>query len=307
MTHPSVLRTPEERFHNLRFYPWPPKYLDIDDADLGPLLQHYLDEGPRDGPLVLLMHGEPTWSYLYRKMIPPLVGAGFRILAPDLIGFGKSDKPTDRRIYSYRRHVDWMRQFLRKASVTDATLFCQDWGGLIGLRLVAAEPERFKAVVASNTVLPLGAPLSKAFMTWRRFARWSPLFRIGKVIDFATVKPLSPDTRAAYDAPFPNGRYKAAARAFPQLVPISPDDPGAVDNRVAWSRLQSFDSPFLTLFGDSDPVTRGWDRKFQDHIQGARNQPHRIINGAGHFIQEDAGEELAAALIAFSQSPRGVS
>lgn len=245
------------------------------------------------------MHGEPSWSYLYRRMIPPIAGAGFRVIAPDLIGFGKSDKPTDRSVFSYRRHVDWMVAFLKALNLKNVTLFCQDWGGLIGLRLVAEETPRFSRLVISNTGLPEGGPMPKEFMRWRAFSRRFPVFPVGRIIQFATARPVSKAVRQAYDAPFPNGQYKAAARAFPSLVPISPEDPGAIDNRAAWKVLETFPGPVLTLFGDRDPVTKGWDEVAQGRFAGAKGQPHKTISNAGHFIQEDAGAELAEEVIAF--------
>jgi haloalkane dehalogenase len=296
----TILRTPDERFEVLVDYPFAPHYLDVDGGPLGRLRVHYVDEGPRDGPVVLLMHGEPSWSYLYRKMIPPLAAAGARVLAPDLVGFGRSDKPSAVADYSYARHVDWMMQWLHAVNPREVTLFCQDWGGLVGLRLVAAEPGRFARVVASNTFLPTGdrAP-SDAFLAWRKFSQEVPEFPAGGIIKGGTARGIGNDVRAAYDAPYPDECYKAGARAFPMLVPISPDDPEAEANRVAWRTLEAFNRPFLTLFGDSDPVTAGADRVLQSRIPGAVGQPHRTIARAGHFIQEDAGEELAAEIVRF--------
>ncbi|MBD2841885.1 haloalkane dehalogenase [Erythrobacter rubeus] len=296
-----VLRTPEDRFEALPDYPFAPNYIDIDDPDLGPIRQHYLDEGPQDGPLVLLMHGEPSWSYLYRSMIPPLVEAGFRVIAPDLIGFGKSDKPARKSDYSYARHVEWMLSFLEQLDLDNITLFCQDWGGLIGLRLVAAEPDRFARLVISNTGLPEGAPMSKQFMRWRRMSRYSPVFPIGRILNRASTRELSEGEMAAYDAPFPSRKYKAGARIFPSLVPIARNYPGAKDNREAWKILRTFDRPVLTLFGDQDPVTAGWDEIVRNRIPGAKGQAHRTIEGGHHFIQEDAGPELAEAIIGFAK------
>jgi haloalkane dehalogenase len=295
-----VLRTPDDRFANLPGYDFAPNYATVEDVGLGPLRLHYVDEGPRAGPPVLLMHGEPTWSYLYRRMIPPLAAAGARVLAPDLIGFGRSDKPSERGDYSYARHVDWMSRWLIGLDLRDVTLFCQDWGGLIGLRLVAAFPDRFARVAASNTFLPTGeATPSEAFLRWREFSQKVPEFDCGWIVAGATARDVADDVKAAYNAPYPDERYKAGARAFPLLVPASPDDPAAAPNKAAWAVLERFDKPFLTLFGDSDPVTRGGDRAFQARIPGTKGQPHRTIERAGHFSQEDAGEELAAHLIEF--------
>jgi len=295
-----VLRTPDARFAALPGYDFEPRYTVVEDEALGPLRLHHIDEGPRHGPVVLLMHGEPTWSYLYRKMIPILAAAGARVVAPDLVGFGRSDKPSDRGDYSYARHVEWMSRWLVAMDLGDVTLFCQDWGGLIGLRLVAAFPERFARVCASNTFLPTGdAPPSEAFLRWRAFAQSVPVFECGRIVAGAAAREVAPAVQAAYDAPYPDESYKAAARAFPALVPASPDDPEAEPNRRAWQALERFDRPFLTLFGDSDPVMRGGDRVLQSRIPGAAGQPHRTIARAGHFIQEDAGDELAALLIGF--------
>jgi haloalkane dehalogenase len=300
----DILRTPDHCFSALQDYPFSPNYLMIDDDHLGALRMHYLDVGPTDNPIILLLHGEPSWSYLYRKMIPLLVARGFRCIAPDLIGFGKSDKPVRKSDYSYRRHVDWMSDFLEKIDLCDATLFCQDWGGLIGLRLVAAFPDRFARLVISNTGLPEGidGEFNRAFTNWRFFATYSPLFPIGAVLNKGSAKGVNAAARAAYDAPFPDRRYKAGARIFPRLVPTNPQDPGAIDNRAAWAVLEKYDRPVLTLFGDSDPVTLGWEKRFQVRIPGARGQPHAIIKNAGHFIQEDAPDELVNAITAFHSS-----
>ncbi|MCQ8185869.1 haloalkane dehalogenase [Parvularcula maris] len=295
----QVLRTPDARFENLPDYPFAPNYVDIVDEGLGTLRQHYVDEGPKDGEVVLLMHGEPSWSYLYRHMIPPLAEAGFRVVAPDLIGFGRSDKPSDKSVYSYRRNVQWMLSFLTAMDLRGVTLFCQDWGGLIGLRLVAEQPERFARVVVSNSGLPRGEGMSDAFMRWQRIAKWSPIMPIGRVLQRASTRTLSDEEVAAYEAPFPKGSYKAAARIFPSLVPVKANDPGAADNRAAWTTLSRFGGPVLTLFGDSDPVTAGWDKQLQNNMPGAAGQAHRTIEGGHHFIQEDAPEELVRGIVDF--------
>jgi haloalkane dehalogenase len=293
----TVLRTPDERFNDLPDYPFTPNHVQIVVDGLGDIRQHYIDEGAQDAPVVLLLHGEPSWSYLYRHMIPPLVVAGFRVIAPDLIGFGKSDKPVDVAMFSYARHVAWLAQFIDALDLNGMLLFCQDWGGLLGLRLVAQMPDRFRAVVASNTGLPVGSPPSPAFMAWRAFATANPDLPIGAILQQGTFRILSDAEVAAYDAPFPDATYKAAARAFPLLVPIEESDPGTVDNRAAWKSLASFDKPFLTLFGDSDAVTAGGERAFIDRIPGASRELHRILPQTGHFCQEDCPETLAAAII----------
>ncbi|MEM9208415.1 MAG: haloalkane dehalogenase [Pseudomonadota bacterium] len=294
----TVLRTPDARFANLPDYPFVGRYTDVDGLQL-----HYVDEGPGDGEAVLLLHGEPSWSYLYRFMIPPLADAGFRVIAPDLIGFGKSDKLGKRADYSYARHVQWMTAFVENLGLTDINLFCQDWGSLIGLRVAAENEARFARIVLANGGLPTGdQPMPKAFRQWQRFARMSPWFPIGKIIQKATRRTLSAAEVAAYDAPFPSERYKAAARAFPLLVPTTPDNPASEANRAAWQTLERWEKPFLTLFSDRDPITRGGERLWQSRVPGAAHAPHRVMKNGGHFLQEDCGPELAAAMISFCRS-----
>ena len=288
------LRTPDERFAHLKDYSFQPHYLTVDDQDGGQLRVHYVDEGPRDADPVLMLHGEPSWSYLYRKMIGPVAEAGHRVIAPDLVGFGRSDKPTERDDYSYARHVAWMQAVLDQLDLRNITLFCQDWGGLIGLRLVAANPDRFARVIAANTMLPTGDhDPGEAFLKWQTFSQTSPSFPVGKVIQTGLARPVSEDIVAAYDAPFPDDRYKAGARAFPALVPTRPDDPASEANRRAWDVLKQFRKPFLTAFSDKDPVTKGGDRVMQKLIPGCEGQPHTLIREGGHFLQEDQGEQLA--------------
>lgn len=291
----EILRTPDERFADLPGYPFAPHYTEVDGLRI-----HHVDEGPRDAPPVLMLHGEPSWSYLYRKMIPPIAAAGLRAVAPDLVGFGRSDKPAEVCAYSYARHVAWMARWMEALALRDVTLVGQDWGSLIGLRLVAEHPDRFARVVVANGALPTGegrVPL--AFRAWQAFGRWSPYFPIGPVVQAGSRTRLPRDVRAAYDAPFPSAKYKAGARAFPPLVPTRPDDPAVPDNLRAWEALERWERPFLTAFADGDPITRGWDRRFQARVPGAAGQPHATIRGAGHFIQEDRGEELAAVVIDF--------
>ena len=296
----KILRTPDERFDNLPGYGFNPNYVTIQDSSDIELRVHYLDEGPQDGTPVLLMHGEPSWSYLYRKMVPGLVAAGHRVIAPDLIGFGRSDKPVEREDYTYQAHVDWMTQWLNAVDLNGCVLFCQDWGGLIGLRLVADQPQRFAGVVAANTFLPTGdAEPSQAFLDWQAFSQNVPEFPVGGIIDGATVSKLSDDIRAAYDAPFPDESYKAGARQFPMLVPISPDNPASEANRAAWKVLAGLSLPFLTAFSDQDPVTAGGDQAFQKMLPGSAGQKHTTIEQGGHFLQEDKGEELADVVVAF--------
>jgi haloalkane dehalogenase len=292
----EALRTPDDRFSALPGYPFAPHYVTVGDG----LRVHYVDEGPRDAAPVLMMHGEPSWSYLYRKMIPIVARAGHRVVAPDLVGFGRSDKPVRREDYTYQRHVEWMRAVLETLDLRGVTLVCQDWGGLIGLRLVAEHPERFARVVAANTFLPTGdRPPTPAFLAWQKYSQTTPDFHVGGIVRGGCVTDLAAGVVAAYDAPFPDDRYKAGARQFPLLVPTSPDDPSAVPNREAWEVLARWDRPFLTAFSDSDPVTGGADRLLQQAIPGTKAQSHTTIVGGGHFLQEDKGEELAAVVVRF--------
>jgi haloalkane dehalogenase len=299
------LRTPDERFDNLPGYAFAPHYLDVPGGGDGRLRIHYVDEGPKEAEPVLLLHGEPSWSYLYRKMIPIIVQAGFRAVAPDLVGFGRSDKPADRKDYTYRRHVDWMQNWLDRMDLKGITLFGQDWGGLIGLRLVANDPDRFVRVVVANTGLPTGDhPVSDAFLGWRKFSIETPEFPVGVIVNAGCMSGLPPEVIAAYDAPFPDESYKEGARVFPLLVPIAPDDPAAPDNRKAWEVLRKFEKPFLTAFSDGDPITRGGEKVFQNLVPGAKGQPHTIVQGGGHFLQEDRGEELARVIVEFMGGTR---
>ncbi len=292
----DILRTPDERFQGLPAYGFEPHYVDAGDG----LRMHHIDEGPGDAPPVLLIHGEPSWCYLYRKMVPVLTAAGNRCVAPDLIGFGRSDKPARREDYTYQRHVDWTLALVEALDLREITLVCQDWGGLIGLRIAAEHEVRFARIVAANTQLPTGdrSP-GEAFLRWQRFSQESPAFDIGRIIQGGTATELPPEVVAAYDAPFPDDSYKAGARQFPALVPTAPDDPASEANRRAWEVFQRWEKPFLTAFSDSDPITRGGDRPFQELVPGAKGQPHTTISGAGHFLQEDKGEELAEVVTRF--------
>jgi len=291
----KTLRTPDARFENLPDYSFAENYVDLDG-----LRMHYVDEGPRDGDVVLLLHGEPSWSYLYRFMIPPLRDAGLRVVAPDLVGFGKSDKPARKSDYSYASHVAWMRQFIETLDLNGITLFCQDWGSLIGLRVAAENQKRFARIALGNGGLPTGdQEMPRAFTLWRAFALYSPWFPIGRIIQKATVTELSDDVIAAYDAPFPSASYKAGARAFPALVPVRPDDPASDANRAAWKVFADWQKPFLTTFSNRDPITRGGEKPWQEAVPGAKNRDHVRIRNAGHFLQEDKGPELAEVLIKF--------
>jgi haloalkane dehalogenase len=297
----KTLRTPDERFESLPDFPFAPHYVNVSDGDGGTLRVHYLDEGPADGPVVLLMHGEPSWSFLYRKMIPVLTAAGFRCVAPDLVGFGRSDKPVERDDYTYARHVEWMRAALFSyLDLRDITLVCQDWGGLIGLRLVGEHPERFARVVTANTYLPTGEqPAGEAFLNWQNFSQTVEDFNVGVIVGMGCAGNPTDDVIAGYNAPFPDDSYKAGARQFPMLVPTSKDDPASKANIKAWTTLRAFEKPWLTAFSDKDAITRGGDRAFQSEIPGAAGQPHTTIEGGGHFLQEDCGEQLAQVVVSW--------
>lgn len=300
------MRTPEERFQGLAGYPWAAHYADVTasgDADPATATQAmaYLDEG--DGPAVVLLHGEPSWSYLYRHMVGPLVAAGYRVIAPDLIGFGRSDKPEQEAAHTYARHVGWVADLLvGQLDLADATLFCQDWGGLIGLRVVAENVDRFSRICAANTGLPDGSrKLGRAWWSFYDFVRATPDLPIGVLVSGGVANPMAPEVKAAYDAPFPDASYKAGPRALPGLIPQEPDAPGAAANREAWSVLERFESPFLCLFSDADPITAHGDEPFLERVPGARGQPHGTVPG-GHFLQEDSGPELARRLIEWMSS-----
>jgi len=303
----KALRTADDRFENLPDFPFSPHYVEIDDGDGagGQLRVHYLDEGPSTGSVVLLLHGEPSWCFLYRKMIPVLTAAGLRCIAPDLVGFGRSDKPTERTDYTYARHVEWMHAALFGAlDLQDVTLVCQDWGGLIGLRLVGEHPDRFARVVTANTFLPTGdTPPGEAFLNWQRFSQTVDDFAVGFIVSTGCHTKPSDAVAAAYDAPFPDDTYKAGARQFPMLVPTAPDDPASVANRMAWETLRAWHKPFLTAFSDQDAITRGGDHAFQREVPGCAGQPHTTIAGGGHFLQEDKGPELARAVADWITGP----
>lgn len=298
----AYVRTPEERFKDLHDYPFAPHYHTVDGLRI-----HYVDEpagGVQEQPaVVLLMHGEPTWSYLYRRMIPLFSQAGYRTIAPDLIGFGKSDKPVSIGDYSYQKHVDWMLQWLHDLNLRRIVLLCQDWGSLIGLRLATAAPHRFERIVVANGALPTGDEhFPRIFKIWRAFARYSPWFPVDRIVASGCTAPIGSAARHAYRAPFPDARYLAGARAFPRLVPSTPDDPASDANRQAWQRLEQWRKPLLTLFGNRDPITRGMAKVFQQRVPGAQGQPHEWLKPAGHFIQEDQGAQLATKTLDWLQT-----
>ncbi len=298
----DILRTPDSRFTNLAGYSFEPRYLDVTASDTPALRMHYVDEGPQDGPPVVLLHGEPTWSYLYRNMIPPLAAAGRRVLAPDLIGFGRSDKPAELDDYTYLRHVEWVMSWLEQLDLRDVTLFVQDCGSLIGLRIAGENGDRIGRVVVANGFLPTAQqPTPLAFHLWRAFAKHTPVLPAGRLVAFATVNKVPAEVRAGYDAPFPAKKYQAGARAFPQLVPTSPDDPAIPANRAAWDALGRWEKPFLAVFGANDPILGKADKPLIEQVPGAKGQPHDRIRG-GHFIQEDCGPELARRILSWEQA-----
>jgi haloalkane dehalogenase len=289
----NALRTPDHRFEGLPDFPWAPRYTEIEGLRMA-----HVEDG--SGPPVLMLHGEPSWSFLYRRMIPGVAAAGLRAIAPDLIGFGRSDKPAALADYSYQRHVDWLVAWIEALDLTGITLFCQDWGSLLGLRVAAEHPARFARIVVGNGFLPVAdRPAPAAFRIWRAFARYTPVLPTGRIVQFGTARRLTSAEQAAYDAPFPSERYKQGARAFPLLVPTKPDDPAVPANRAAWEALGRWEKPFLTAFGKKDPILGRADRLLQRHIPGAAGQPHRDLARASHFLQEDAGEELAGIITAF--------
>lgn len=285
-----IFRTPDARFADLPDWPFAPNYLEVADS----LRVHYVDEGDKGAQPVLMLHGEPSWAYLYRHMIGPVVDAGFRALAPDLIGFGRSDKPLDRSAYSYAAEVAWMRQWIEALDLRDILLACQDWGSLIGLRLVAEMPDRFAGVALSNGGLPEGQAAPRAFAIWRAFALHSPIFPIGRIVNAGARRALSAAEIAAYDAPFPTRASKVATRVFPALVPLGANV-AIADQKRAWAALEAFDKPFLCCFSNGDPITRGGEALFTARVPGAAGMAHRTLRG-GHFIQEDDPAGFVAAI-----------
>jgi len=303
----SILRTPDSQFETLKDFPFTANYTNLKHGN-ETLRMHHVEAGPSnvgpsDAAPVLMLHGEPTWSYLYRKMIPIIADAGYRAIAPDFIGFGRSDKLSAIEDYSYQSHVDRTKQWLVKNDLTGVTLVCQDWGGLVGLRLVAEIPERFAAIVAANTGLPTGdRPMPEIWEQFRTAVETAPDLSVSRLVKSGCVTELSEATLAAYDAPFPDDSYKAGVRSFPNLVPRSVDDPARDANKAAWQALMKFEKPVLTAFSDSDPITAGGDRLIQKLMPGTKGQEHTTIVGAGHFLQEDKGEDFAKAIVEFLAS-----
>lgn len=293
----ELLRTPEERFMNLPDYSFQSHYIEVEDIRI-----HYLDEGMNENDTILLMHGEPSWSYLYRHMIPLLANTGFRIIVPDLVGFGKSDKPRYKTDHSYAKHVKWINKWFNQLNLRNITLFCQDWGSLIGLRVAIANPESIKRIALSNGGLPTGTgKMSDAFLQWQKYAQASPDFEVGAIIQMGTVRDTPKDVLDAYRSPFPDESFLVGPRVMPSLVPTSSDDPEHVPNTHAREQFKHWTKPFLTCFSDSDPITKGGDRYWQEIVPGAQGQNHTVVKGGGHFVQEDCGLELAEILINFIQ------
>lgn len=314
---PLVVRTDDARFANLPGYPFAPSYVQVRNPyAAGTLRMHYVDEGPPDGPVVLMVHGEPAWSYVYRKMIPIFAEAGLRVIAVDQIGFGRSDKLTRSAHYTFENHIAWLRELIVKLELRDINLVCQDWGGPISLGVLAREPERFARVVAGNTMLHTAeaelegrlawaahasrertSTVSTSLLDWMHHSQRAIDFDASSALRGATVRDVAPEVAAAFDAPFPSEWHKAGMRQFPLLIPVTRTDPGAAINVETWKVLAGFERPFLTIFGDSDPGTRGWAEIFRERVPGAKGQPHRTLERAGHFWQEDCGEEAAPILI----------
>ncbi len=301
-----TLRTPDERFADLPGFAFPPRYADVPDPDGGTVRMAWVEDGPPDGPVVLLLHGEPSWSFLYRTMLPVLAAAGLRAVAPDLVGFGRSDKPAETGDHSYARHVEWVRALAFDVlDLRGVTLVGQDWGGLLGLRLVAEHPERFAAVVAANTGLPTGdRDMPAVWWEFRRAVERAPELDVGRLVQSGCRTRFTAEVRAAYDAPFPDETYKAGPRAMPLLVPTRPDDPATAANRAAWNALQALDLPFLCAFSDGDPITADMAPVLRARMPGAAGRDHPTIAGAGHFLQEDAGPALAAEVVRFAAALR---
>ena len=297
----QTLRTPDERFADLPDFPYTPHYCEVDDDEGGTLRMAWIEAGPADADPILMLHGEPTWSFLYHRMIPILVAAGHRVICPDLVGFGRSDKPTRREDHTYARHVEWMRALAFDVlDLHQVTLVCQDWGGLIGLRLAAEHPDRFSRIVVANTGLPTGdTPMPEIWWKFREAIQGQPTIEVGSFVQLGCQQPMTDAVRTAYDAPFPDDSFCAGPRAMPGLVPTSTDDPATQANRTAWAALSASSTPMLVAFGDSDPITGPMADIFKHDMRGAQGINHPLVHGAGHFIQEDAGEELAKHIVEF--------
>jgi haloalkane dehalogenase len=288
----EFVRTPDDCFTGLVDYPYEPRYVEVDGLRVA-----YVDEGPADATPVLLLHGEPTWGYLYRRMIPPLLDAGFRCVAPDLIGFGRSDKPTERSAYTYAGHVAWMKQFLHAIDLPQATLFAQDWGGLIGLRVAAEGPDRFSRIAIGNTGLPIGQSIGQGFNFWLEMSQTIDFTTAGELLAQAVqARQLTDAEKSAYSAPFPEPVFTAGAVEFPCLVPITSEHGGVQENLAAWQVLEQWTKPFLTLWCPGDQVLGHLGQEFIDRVPGAAGQPHQTFEPGGHFLQDDRGEDVAAAL-----------
>ena len=329
----KFVRTPDERFENLQGFPFAPNYTEVDDSEGGKLRMHYLDEGPSDGQIVLCMHGQPSWSYLYRNMIPILTKAGYRCIAPDLVGFGRSDKPTSIDDYTFARHVEWVRQLISNLGLTDITLIGQDWGGLIGLRVAAENEDLFARIVVANTGLPTGAPVPKemeealykkfdetpglppqemmmkmatstdgfGFFYWIKYCAEYPDFKVTDIIQPGDGKPFPAEVQAGYGAPFPDNSYMSGARKFPTLVPILPNNEAIPANKAAWEVFEKWQKPVITAFSNNDLVTAGGDKPFQERVPGAKGQKHVTIDGGGHFLQDARAAQLCEVVIGFIQ------
>lgn len=295
----DILRTPDERFAALEGYAFAPCYQEVRAEDGTPIRIHYVDQGPRDAPPILLMHGNPSWSYIHRKMIGPLAAAGHRVIAVDLVGNGRSDKPAAKSDYTLARHYDWMDQWLTALDLRRITLYCQDWGGTIGLALVSRQPARFDRVVASNTGVPEGRGENAFMKMWVSTMRDATHFPLRQMLPQGMLHKLTPGEMDAYLAPFPTDAYMAGIIAFPLLIAVQPDNPGVPLNKKVWEGLERFDKPFLTLFGARDPVAKGVDREMQRRIPGASGQPHQVFPDAHHFIQEDVPQLLVDHILRF--------
>jgi haloalkane dehalogenase len=303
----ETLRTPDDRFLVVPDFAFPPQYAEVADGEGGTLRMAWVEAGPPDGPVALLLHGEPTWSYLYRSVMAELALAGVRSVAVDLVGFGRSDKPTRPEDHSYARHVEWVRSLVfDHLDLRDVTLVGQDWGGLIGLRLVAEHEDRFARVVAANTGLPTGDfDMPEIWWQFRRAVESAPDLDIGRLVASGCVVAIEDTVRAAYDAPFPDESYKAGPRAMPTLVPTRPDDPASDANRAAWERLTAWEKPFLVAFSDGDPITGAMAPVLKKLVPGTNGLDHPVVAGAGHFLQEDAGVALGRIVADFVRTTSG--